>query len=482
MAAVSAQTVRDERYARAIDREVAPLWHDRFARLLWRHLPLTEEAPLVLDVHCGPGRTTQELLMRLPDGARVVALEPSESLRALAKARLSPYGQQVYVKDGDLADVTEMGDETYDTVVANLVLSDAQDFSGALGELLRVTKPGGSVLVTMPMDGSWVEVEDLFREVLRGAELGDAARRLRHLGRLRPTGHEMARTVADLGIGPHHFVLEQERFSLLFRSGREFLFAPVVELGPLRAWKAIIGRHQAPQELFWQLKESIDAYFLDAVFSVSVVAGVLHVRKPAPGAAGAQLAVDTTGAYWGAFPELDALWQQAERRDLEEEEIDLEIEMDSGPIPIGDPEQEPPAVAEVSRADMNAEDEAIFALLDQPSGGGSDNTELDALLDQVLEFAGPEHGPSATNERGEFVPEALLAVGPLADIKTEPGDTLSRIRSLLPPPPDGETQIEPLYGDDIDPDPAPVTQPTATPRRRGVPPPPPPTGKLKRKT
>lgn len=495
MALASAQTVRDQRYARVVDREVAPLWHDRFARLLWRHLPVLPEGALVLDVHCGPGHTSAELLERLSAGTRVVALEPQEALRTLAKARLQPFGERVYVKPGDLADITEMADDTYDLVVANLVLGEAQDLAVALRELLRVTKAGGSVLLTLAMDGSWVEVEDLFREVLRAANLKDAARRLRHLGRLRPTGHELAKTIAELGIGPHHFVLEQERFHLLFGSGREFLFAPLIELGPLRMWKAILGDVQAPQELFWQLKESIDAYFSDSVFSVSVLAGLLHLRKSAPGAAGAQAAVETSGAYWAQYPELDALWQQAEGQDLDEEDLDLEIDVDEEPvIPVASSEEialAPDPSASSSRMDMNAEDEAIFALLESPTRDS--NTELDALLDQVLEFAAPDSTPSAPlpdlSALDELVPEELLEIAPMSDVKTKPGDTLSRIRSLLPPPPgtpfvDDEVQ-EAEEAQEARPTPArpaapfrPAPAPGSA--RRGPPPPPPPVGKIRR--
>lgn len=470
---MAAHSVRDQRYARVVDREVAPLWHDRFARLLWRHLPSLPDDALVLDVHSGPGHTSGELLERSGRGVRVVALEPQETLRNLAKARLSAFSDRVYVKPGEFADITEMGDGTYDLVVANLVLGEAHDLGVALRELLRVTKPGGSVLLTLPMDGSWEEVEDLFREVLRTADQKDAARRLRHLGRLRPTGHEMAKVATDLGVGQHHFVIEHERFNLLFKSGREFLFSPVIELGPLRMWKAILGEQAAPQELFWQLKEAIDAYFSDSVFSVSVVAGVLHLRKPAPGAAGAQAAVETSGAYWGQYPELDALWQQAERLELEDEDLDLDIDVDDEPPQAraarqpAEPETETSSSS--SRMNMNAEDEAIFALLDTPVRD-ADN-ELDALLDQVLEFAGNDEPSSPAIQpvglQGELVPEALLQIAPVSDLKTKPGDTLTRIRSLLPPPPEGGEGSS-------------QARPSPPAPRRG-PPPPPPLGKLPKK-
>ena len=49
--------MREQKLARVIDREVAPVWHDRFARLLLRELPTNSET-FALDVHSGPGHTT----------------------------------------------------------------------------------------------------------------------------------------------------------------------------------------------------------------------------------------------------------------------------------------------------------------------------------------------------------------------------------------------------------------------------------------
>lgn len=451
MATTNPQSLREQRFARAIDREVAPLWHDRFARMAYRRLPRGADA-FTLDVHCGPGRTTFELLERLGDGARVLALEPDAALRSLAKARMRPeWKGRVYLKDGALADVAGMAAGTYDLVLANLVLGDVHGFEESLRELLRVTKPGGHVMVTLPLAGTWVEVEDLFREVLRDASLKDAIRRLRHLERLRPSGQDVAKAVTALGVGPQHFVIEQERSSLVFASGREFLFSPVIEHGPLRLWKAILGAHDKPQELFWKLKEAIDAYHADSVLSVTVVLGLLHIRVPEAGAGAGSSAVETAGEYWRRFPQLDSLFGRAERGEPEE---DIDIDLDDGedgddgeddetsdevaagaaPAPDdGDDEAAStsgargPLSASSSSMSMSAEDEAIFALLDQPVAKPDENAELDALLDQVLEFAAkPKEDLEEIDDFEEVVPE---------DEIRRPGETLKRIKSLLPPPP-----------------------------------------------
>jgi SAM-dependent methyltransferase len=431
-----AQTVRDERLARVIDREIAPLWHDRFARLLWRHLP-SDPPAMVLDVHCGSGRTTAELLQRTGEGTRVIAVEPDPMLRELAKSRLAEYKDRVYLRAGDLGDIADMPAATYDLVVANLVLGEAHNLVEALRELVRVTKPGARILATLPLDGSWAEAEDLYREVLRDGGLADAVRRLRRLAHLRPTGHELAKAAGEAGIPPHHFVIEQERFELLFPSGREFLFSPVVELGPLRLWKAILGQRGAPQEVFWRLKETVDTYFDGHAFAVTVVAGVMLLRVAEPGAAAAHTAAETAGEYWARWPELDALWQAQERRDLaanapSELDVDIDIEHEApaaeaarAPIPAAVPTASASASMSMS-AMVTAEDEAIFALLEQPAPSGAQNEELDALLDQVLEFAGPREDVEELEET------ELEEIDPSPK---KPGDTLQRIKALLPPPP-----------------------------------------------
>lgn len=419
------------------------MWHDRFARMMWRHLG--SDAPaLVLDVHAGAGRTASELMQRLPKDSKLIALEPDPMLREIAKARLIDHKDRVYIKPGGFDDVAAMPAASYDLVVANLVLGEAANVGEALRELLRVTKPGGQLLATLPLDGSWAEAEDLYREVLRDAQLRDVVRRLKRLAQLRPTGHEIARALVEIGISPHHFVIEQERFELLFAGGREFLFAPVVELGPLRMWKAILGESNKPQELFWRLKESVDTYFSGHVFGVTVVAGLVRVRVPQPGAA-AQAAADTAGEYWSRWPEIDALWQAAERRDqAANTDLDLDIDVDETPSEGAsrpttaqpEPQRSGGASASMSMMSLTSEDKEIFARLETPAAAAANTDELDALLDQVLEFAGTRDNVTEI-EDDELEEEEDEPVS-----RRPPGDTLQRIRALLPSPP-GSSPLPP---------------------------------------
>jgi ubiquinone/menaquinone biosynthesis C-methylase UbiE len=378
----AAASVREQKLARVIDREVAPIWHDRFARMLMRELP-NRIGTFVLDVHSGPGHTTAELLQRLDENSRVVALGRDPWLMQIAKTHVKPeWKRRVYFKAGDIDDVTEMADATYDLSVANLVLGEhVVDWKAALNELRRVTKPGGHVLATVPLFGTWDEVEDLFEELLRDEGMNDELSTLQKLRRRRPKPEHIVKGLETLGFDSTDWVLEHERFELLFRSGREFLFAPVIEHGPLRLWKAILGRAEQPQALFWRFKEVIDTYYFGKVLAVSVVAGLIRLRVPGPAVTGS-----FSAGYWSRYPDLARLWNTSvenptakptKQAAAADEFVDLELELD-----FGDDDDDDDAGASAS-ASVSVSDSGLLALADVPSASSS--SELPAVADAALD-------------------------------------------------------------------------------------------------
>jgi ubiquinone/menaquinone biosynthesis C-methylase UbiE len=353
-----ASSVREQKLARVIDREVAPIWHDRFARMLLRELPSDPEL-FTLDVHSGPGHTTAELLQRLDESSRIVALGRDPWLMQVAKTRVKPeWKRRVYFKAGDIDDVTGMNDATYDLTIANLVLGEqVVEWQPALAELARVTKPGGQVLVTLPLFGTWQEVEDLFEEMLRDEGMRKEVATLQQLRRRRPKPSQLVAGAREIGLSETDFVVEHERFELLFRSGREFLFAPVIEHGPLRLWKAILGRAEKPQALFWRFKEAIDTYYAGRVLSVTVVAGLVRLRVPLP--EGASAAPNFAAGYWARYPSLARMWGigagAGAATDASDEDFDLDIDLDDAEAAI-DGLQPPDSISNlVETAESGAE-------------------------------------------------------------------------------------------------------------------------------
>lgn len=92
-----------------------------------------------LDVGCGPGALTTELVRRL--GARAVsAVDPSEPFVDAARRRLP--GVTVELAS---AEALPFPDDTFDVVLAQLVVHFMTDPVAGLTEMARVARPGGAV-------------------------------------------------------------------------------------------------------------------------------------------------------------------------------------------------------------------------------------------------------------------------------------------------------------------------------------------------
>lgn len=92
-----------------------------------------------LDVGCGPGALTAELVARLGTGA-VHAVEPSPPFVEAVRARLP--GVDVHAAS---AEDLPLGDGTVDAALAQLVVHFLTDPVRGLREMARVTRPGGTV-------------------------------------------------------------------------------------------------------------------------------------------------------------------------------------------------------------------------------------------------------------------------------------------------------------------------------------------------
>lgn len=90
------------------------------------------------------GLGTGQDLPFLPDGINVVGIDISEAM--LAKAEKRAKGRNIRLLDMN-AEKLEFKDETFDTVVLNLILSVVENPQKAMSEAIRVLKRNGKILV-----------------------------------------------------------------------------------------------------------------------------------------------------------------------------------------------------------------------------------------------------------------------------------------------------------------------------------------------
>lgn len=277
---------RSERMFSTYETEVYPLWGQPFADLILSAIEPRPHAQ-ILEVGCAAGALSAELLRRFDGDSRIVALETSPVLQELARERLGDAhaGRRIHLRDWAARGRLPSADAAFDLVVANLALVDAPDPRALLADLVRVARPGAQLVVAAALRGTWREPLDLLREVLTKRRLEDARRALEDYTRGFLEPGEITRALVAAGLGPVGAHLEQGE--LVFRSAREFFFAPVIELGPLPRWKQACGRGEAMQETFFSLKQSIETYFAGQAFAVSVLRGRFVGRKIGANAGGA---------------------------------------------------------------------------------------------------------------------------------------------------------------------------------------------------
>ena len=137
----------------------------------------------VLDVGCGPGALTAELVARLGPAA-VSAVDPSEPFVAAARARNPAVSvQQAF------AEQLPFPNQTFDLALAQLVVHFMSDPAGGLAEMRRVTRHDGVVAACVwdhaggrgPLSSFWEAAREIDREVedesrLVGCREGDLAK------------------------------------------------------------------------------------------------------------------------------------------------------------------------------------------------------------------------------------------------------------------------------------------------------------------
>ena len=105
---------------------------------------------LVLDAGCGEGRHCFGCLER---GARVIGLDLDfASLRDASKRlgrRATELGTVGAMSQGDAFHLP-FPDNTYDRVICSEVMEHVHDYTAAAQELARVTRPGGTLAITIP--------------------------------------------------------------------------------------------------------------------------------------------------------------------------------------------------------------------------------------------------------------------------------------------------------------------------------------------
>ena len=151
-------------------------WRNRMAR----YLPAGENLR-ILDVATGTADQIFSLLRREPRVASAVGVDMAERMLEVGRAKAAERGlaDRVSLRTGDATQIPEPSG-TYDAVSISFGIRNVMDVVQALGEMRRVLRPGGRVLVLefslprlAPLRGLYLFYLRHFLPVLGGLLSGD---------------------------------------------------------------------------------------------------------------------------------------------------------------------------------------------------------------------------------------------------------------------------------------------------------------------
>jgi len=257
------------------DQSVVPRYAQRFVDLLLRVVELPQRSHVV-DLACRTGHLALELLERMPDG-RIVALDADERYVDMLRARAArDLGRRLFPAVHG-TDTLPFDDGTFSLAVCNLVDRVSTDRSALLSETARVLRPGGQIVLTQPMQGSFVEVIDLLREVALKYDMPRVAARVDEYVASLPSAAQWRDELTAFGFD--WIAIEQSQFELVFSRNQSLLSDPAVVACAAPEWQWCASAANEPEQVLYRLQDAIELYFDDHDFELSVVAGCVSARR-----------------------------------------------------------------------------------------------------------------------------------------------------------------------------------------------------------
>jgi ubiquinone/menaquinone biosynthesis C-methylase UbiE len=144
---------RAQRYARQT-KIGSRIVYAPFARKIVQSLATLEEGATIVDLGTGPGLLAVELHKLWPR-ARIIGVDPSSEMLRIARRNAGQAGMPDFEARLGTAEEIPLASGSADLVVSQSSFHEWEDPQKGLGEVFRILKPGGS-LILKDYDGAWL--------------------------------------------------------------------------------------------------------------------------------------------------------------------------------------------------------------------------------------------------------------------------------------------------------------------------------------
>jgi ubiquinone/menaquinone biosynthesis C-methylase UbiE len=205
------------------DLYVATDWGERFAALVDEHLQLPKEGRM-LYVAAGTGGHALALHAR-GEKLSLLCVDENEECLELARTKAVAVHQEAEFQREDLKALS-FKDNEFDLVPGDASFTPPTDLKPMLAEMVRVTRPGGTVAWWLPTASSFGEFFSIYWEALVRAGLENRGSEIERLIADLPTIANVESWVQQAGLESVISTTTVEEFD--YDSGEQFLASPLI--------------------------------------------------------------------------------------------------------------------------------------------------------------------------------------------------------------------------------------------------------------
>ena len=157
-------------------------------------------------------------------------------------------------------------------------ISDAEGRAALLGELHRILVPGGQALLTLPLRGSFPEINDMVREFALRQDLPDLGKAVDAAAASRPTIETISEEFENAGLS--EVDVDVQLIAVSFSDGREFLEDPIAKLLVFPEMSVLLSLDkELAATCFKYVHDAVSKYWSEGVFELTVNVGCASGRR-----------------------------------------------------------------------------------------------------------------------------------------------------------------------------------------------------------
>ena len=256
------------------DLYIATDWGERFAELVDQHVELPEEGN-ALYIEGGTGGHALALQERAGNKLKVLCVDRNEECLEVARAKAVAVHEATTFQCEDPAKLS-LRDDEYDLVLGNASFTAPADLRSTIGEMVRVTKPGGTLAWWTPTASSFGEFFSIYWEALVSAGIEQHGSDVEHLITDLPAVSDVEHWSEAAGLENVTSWTAIEEFD--YESGEQFLNSPMITDFLLPVWLRSIPA-ATQQKVMEELARIIDEERHSGEFALTLKATLIVGRK-----------------------------------------------------------------------------------------------------------------------------------------------------------------------------------------------------------